>query len=162
AELPSGSPEQGGALRPRKWRLITGAVAAGALVVLATVTTADRWRAALGMRSTRTPTFAVGMIHEEGVPDTLRIGGVLTDMLATNLARVAGLSVLANARLFELMRPGQDTLPAGYLDAARRAGATEILQGRLLAGPQWSLAMEIQRVDLTTGLVKGAYRIAAN
>jgi hypothetical protein len=70
------------------------------------------------------------MIREDGVPDTLRIGGVLTDMLATNLARVAGFSVLSNTRLLELMRPGQDTLSVGYVDAARRAGATEILQGR--------------------------------
>ena len=52
------------------------------------------------------------MIREEGVPDTLRIGGVLTDMLATNLARVAGLSVLANARLFELMRKNLDRVLA--------------------------------------------------
>jgi DNA-binding SARP family transcriptional activator/predicted Zn-dependent protease len=109
----------------------------------------------------RTPTFAVGIISEEGVPDTLRIGGVLTDMLATNLARIAGLSVLANSRLFELMLPGQDTLQSGYSDAARRAGATEILQGRLLTGPQWTLAMEIQRVDLKTGIVRRGYRVAA-
>jgi tetratricopeptide (TPR) repeat protein len=86
---------------------------------------------------------------------------VLTDMLSTNLARVAGLSVLATSRLFELMLPGQDTLIAGYSEAARRAGATEILQGRLLSGPQWGLAMEIQRVDLSSGIVKGAYRVAA-
>src|SRR5678809_1615537 len=59
------------------------------------------------------------------------------------------------------MLPGQDTLPGGYSDAARRAGATEILQGRLLSGPQWTLAMEIQRVDLKTGLVKRGYRVAA-
>jgi tetratricopeptide (TPR) repeat protein len=101
------------------------------------------------------------MIREEGVPDTLRIGGVLTDMLATNLARVAGLSVLANSRLFELMLPGQDTLVSGYSTAARSAGASEILQGRLLPGPDWSLALEIQRVDLETGLVKGGYRVSA-
>jgi tetratricopeptide (TPR) repeat protein len=101
------------------------------------------------------------MIGEDGIPDTLRIGGVLTDMLATNLARVAGLSVVANSRLFELMLPGQDTMPGGYSEAARRAGATDILQGRLLSGPKWTLAMEIQRVDLKTGLVKGGYRVTA-
>jgi tetratricopeptide (TPR) repeat protein len=70
--------------------------------------------------------------------------------------------VLANTRLFELMRPGQDTLALGYYDAARRAGATEIYQGRLLAGPQWGLALEIQRVELATGVVRGAYRVQAN
>jgi tetratricopeptide (TPR) repeat protein len=128
------------------------------LLVLAATSTAARWIT----RSRDAGVTAVGMIREEGVPDTLRIGGVLTDMLSTNLARVAGLSVLANTRLFELMRPGQDTLAAGYYDAARRAGATEIYQGRLLAGPRWGLALEIQRVELATGVVRGAYRVQAN
>ena len=146
--------------RRRRWTLVAaaGLFVAGSMTILA----ASEWSPLRRGSAVRPATFAVGMIHEEGVPDTLRIGGVLTDMLATNLARVAGLSVLANTRLFELMRPGQDTIGAGYSEAARRAGATEILQGRLLPGPQWSLAIEIQRVDLTSGLVKGAYRVAAN
>ena len=134
-------------------------VAIAALIIIALAATIFRSRGASG--SSKSPTFAVGMIREEGVPDTLRIGGVLTDMLATNLARVAGLSVVANSRLFEVMLPGQDTLPSGYSEAARRAGATELLQGRLLSGPQWTLAMEVQRIDLKTGLVKGGYRVAA-
>jgi DNA-binding SARP family transcriptional activator len=148
------------------WRngpLFTRVAAVLAVIAIAAVLTANLWGRVLRFGSgARTPTFAVGMIREDGVPDTLRIGGVLTDMLATNLARVAGLSVLANSRLFELMLPGQDTLVAGYSAAARRAGATEILQGRLLTGPQWGLAMEIQRVDLASGIVKSAYRVAAN
>lgn len=131
---------------------------AGAVVLMAVAVTATLW----GRGHRDQPMFAVGMIREDGVPDSLRIGGVLTDMLATNLARVAGLSVLANSRLFELMLPGQDTLIEGYSETARRAGATEIMQGRLLSGPQWGLAMEIQRVDLESGIVKGAYRVAAN
>ena len=146
---------------PPARRLLFGAAAAVVLIAVVAIVAASEWSPLRRGSAVRPATFAVGMIHEEGVPDTLRIGGVLTDMLATNLARVAGLSVLANTRLFELMRPGQDTLAAGYTDAARRAGATEILQGRLLPGPQWSLAIEIQRVDLTSGLVKGAYRVAA-
>jgi DNA-binding SARP family transcriptional activator/tetratricopeptide (TPR) repeat protein len=147
--------------RSRKRQLTVVAGAALAVLAFAALATTDRWDRASGHASGVSPTFAVGMIREEGVPDTLRIGGVLTDMLATNLARVAGLTVLANARLFELMRPGQDTLSSGYYEAARRAGANEIFQGRLLAGPQWSMAMEIQRVDLKTGIVKSGYRVAA-
>jgi DNA-binding SARP family transcriptional activator/tetratricopeptide (TPR) repeat protein len=143
-----------GVRQRRGWGIL-----AAALVVATIVAALLAARAGGGKKPA---TFAVGMIREDGVPDTLRIGGVLTDMLATNLARVAGLSVLANSRLFELMLPGQDSLVTGYSDAARRAGATEILQGRLLSGPQWGMAMEIQRVDLTTGLVKGAYRVSAN
>jgi DNA-binding SARP family transcriptional activator/tetratricopeptide (TPR) repeat protein len=140
---------------PRR-RLLWGIATVLVIVAAGTLLTANRWRGAPDH------TFAVGMIREEGVPDTLRIGGVLTDMLATNLARVAGLSVLSNTRLLELMRPGQDTLSVGYVDAARRAGASEILQGRLLSGPQWSLALEIQRVEVATGIVRGAYRVQAN
>jgi DNA-binding SARP family transcriptional activator len=147
--------------RTRRLTVVTGA-AVGVLALTAWLTV-GRWSSAFGFASNvRRPTFAVGMIREDGVPDTLRIGGVLTDMLATNLARVAGLSVMANSRLFELMSPGEDTLVSGYYEAARRAGATEILQGRLLAGAQWSLAMDIQRVDLSSGIVKGGYRVSAN
>ena len=145
---------------PRRWP--GRAVVAVAGVTVAALLTANLWGRVLNPRRDRlTPTFAVGMIQEDGVPDTLRIGGVLTDMLATNLARVAGLSVLGTSRLYELMLPGQDTLIAGYSEAARRAGADEILQGRLLSGPQWGMAMEVQRVDLGSGIVKGAYRVAA-
>ncbi|MGH7694321.1 MAG: hypothetical protein ACRENH_05045, partial [Gemmatimonadaceae bacterium] len=151
--------QQPRAANSRRWKL--GTAVALVLFGVAAIIAASDWSPLRRGSTVRPSTFAVGMIHEEGVPDTLRIGGVLTDMLATNLARVAGLTVLANTRLFELMRPGQDTIAAGYTDAARRAGATEILQGRLLAGPQWSLAIEIQRVDLTSGLVKGAYRVSA-
>ncbi len=140
--------------------IIVGAIAAVVAIAIAIPTFGGRDGSATPAAS-KTPTFAVGMISEEGIPDTLRIGGVLTDMLSTNLARVAGLSVVANSRLFELMLPGQDTIPGGYSEAARRAGATDILQGRLLSGPQWTLAMEIQRVDLKTGLVKSGYRVAA-
>jgi DNA-binding SARP family transcriptional activator/tetratricopeptide (TPR) repeat protein len=140
-----------------------GRIAAVAALVVAGTLATDPGRAALlGMNDRDPGVFAVGMIREEGVPDTLRIGGVLTDMLATNLARVAGLSVLANTRLFELMKPGQDTMAVGYYDAAKRARATEIFQGRLLPAPQWSMALEIQRVELATGVVKGAYRVQAN
>jgi DNA-binding SARP family transcriptional activator/tetratricopeptide (TPR) repeat protein len=106
-----------------------------------------------------TPTFAVDLIRDDGVADSLKIGGVLTDMLATNLARVGGLSVLANARLMELTNPGQDTLATAYLAAARRGGATEIFRGRLVASSQSGLSMEIQRVDLATGIVRRGYRV---
>lgn len=144
----------------RRWSSV--AVAGVAVAGVAAVLTANLWGRVLDRWGTRKqPTFAVGMIREDGVPDSLRIGGVLTDMLATNLARVAELQVLGTSRLFELMLPGHDTAAAGYLDAARRGGATEIFQGRLLSGPQWGLAMELQRVDIGSGIVKGAYRVAA-
>ena len=128
---PNGPPTATEIVPPRRrWRVRTAVGLAA--IAIAALLTATLW--GRGSRADRlTSTFAVGMIREDGIPDSLRIGGVLTDMLATNLARVAGLPVLSNSRLFELMLPGQDTLKAGYSEAARRAGATEILQGRTLS-----------------------------
>jgi tetratricopeptide (TPR) repeat protein len=94
------------------------------------------------------------------VSDSVRIGGVLTDMLATNLARVEGLAVLANTRVLEVMRPGRDSSTA-YADAARRAGASELLEGRVTALPRGSLELEMRRVELRTGIVRDVYRARA-
>lgn len=159
----SDSTEQVGAepTRASRRRRSVGVTSVALVVLAAVALSVGRLSAALGWSSREQATFAVGLILEEDMPDTLRIGGVLTDMMATNLARVPGLSVLANSRLFELMVPGQDTSMWGYAAAARHAGATEILQGRLLPGPDWGLELELQRVDLETGLVKGGYRVAA-
>ena len=41
-----------------------------------------------------------------GAAGLLRMSRVLTDMIATDLARVEGLAVLSNSRLLELMRTG--------------------------------------------------------
>lgn len=161
AAVSSTQPVGGLAPARNRRRVLVGAGSGVAGLALIALFAGDQWPL-FGRPADRARIFAVGMISEEGVPDTLRIGGVLTDMLATNLARVAGLSVLSNTRLLELMRPGQDTLPVGYLDAARRAGASEILQGRLLAGPQWGLALEMQRVEVATGIVRDGYRVQAN
>ena len=128
-----------------------------ALLLIASATWA-RERGWIGTPAS--PTLAVGFIREEGVPDSLRVGRVLTDMLATNLARVNGLAVLANSRLLQLMRPGQDS-SVGYADAALRAGATELLEGRLLITPHAVLALEMRRVELRTGVVRQVYRVSA-
>lgn len=125
-EVPASVPP-GAAPKPAsRWQRPAILVAASVLMSGVLMNT-GRLRSAFGGGPADTPAFAVGLIRKDGVPDSLRIGGVLTDMLATNLARVGGLSVLANSRLFELMVPGQDTLVTGYVSAARRAGASEIL-----------------------------------
>jgi hypothetical protein len=52
-------------------------------------------------------------------------------MLATSLGAIEGLQVVANSRLVELMPRGPDPAPSAVTDAARRAGATEIVEGEL-------------------------------
>jgi len=110
--------------------------------------------------STTTPTLAVGLIRDDGI-DSVRIGGVLTDMLSTNLANVPGLQVIANSRILELIPRGQDTSAAAYAEAARRAGATELLEGRLLDRTADAFTIEMRRLDLKRGILKAAYRTSA-
>ena len=104
-------------------------------------------------------TLAVGLIREDDALGS-GIGHVLTDMIATDLARVNGLAVLANSRLIELMPTGQDSA-LGYVEAARRAGATEVLEGQLLSKKHDTLELAMRRVELRTGIVKDAYRVRA-
>ena len=137
-------------------RVFAGLVA---VLLLATAVIVGRQRAWFG-GSPPTPTFAVGFIQEEGIAGTLRATRVLTDMIATDLARVEGLAVLSNSRLMELMRPGQDSA-AGYAEAARRAGATELLEGQIFAPRHDTVQLEIRRVELRTGIVKDVYRVRA-
>jgi len=153
-----GGPNVPGATR-RKF-VHRGAWIAGTagLIALAATTALARQRGWLRLPDTG-PTLAVGIIREDGVPDSLRMGRVLTDMLATNLGRVEGISVLANSRLLELMRPGQDSVAGGYIDAARRAGAESLLEGQVLATRDRQLVLEIREVDLRTGIVRRAYRV---
>ena len=137
----------------RRWAIVAGLI----LVVLSGTAAIARQRGWLGMANA--PTFAVGMIREDGLPDSGRVGRVLTDMVATNLARVEGLRVLSNSRLLELMRPGADSA-ASYSDAARRAGATELLEGQLIPSDS-GMMLEIRRVELRTGIVREVYQATA-
>jgi tetratricopeptide (TPR) repeat protein len=108
----------------------------------------------------RSSMIAVGLIREAGVADSLGTSRVLTDMIATDLARVEGLAVLSNSRLIELMPAGHDSA-AGYAEAARRAGASELLEGQLVALKHDTLELAMRRVELRTGIVKDAYRVRA-
>jgi DNA-binding SARP family transcriptional activator len=139
-------------------RRVTAFAAVAAFALLAAGFTARKlgW---LG-GSARNSTIAVGFIREVGVSESLGTSRVLTDMIATDLARVEGLAVLSNSRLIELLPAGQDSA-AGYAEAARRAGASEVLEGQLVALRQDTLELAMRRVELRTGVVKGAYRVRA-
>jgi tetratricopeptide (TPR) repeat protein len=83
----------------------------------------------------------------------------LTDMLATNLARISGLQVVSTVRLLELIaREGGAPGAASYAAAARRAGATDLVEGGLHAVPG-GLRLELRRVSLADGKLRGAWRL---
>jgi len=109
---------------------------------------------------TRMPFLAVGAMRSPDLTDTAVPAGVLRDMLATSLGRIGGLRVVANSRLMELMPRGADTMSGATTDAARRAGATELIEGEIqrdLAG----LVMTFRRVAIETGIVVQGYQVRA-
>lgn len=115
------------------------------------------WQLTRSGRSGDVPFVAVGSIRAR---DSVGLGPILRDMLATNLARISGLQVLANSRLIELAPRGADSIPSATTDAARRAGADEIIEGELDAGPR-GLVLSLRRVKLRSGVLMQGYTVTA-
>jgi DNA-binding SARP family transcriptional activator/tetratricopeptide (TPR) repeat protein len=106
------------------------------------------------------PFLAVGEIRIEGTTDSTLSGRVLRDMLATSLGAIEGLQVVANSRLVELMPRGLDIVPGAINDAARRAGATEVIEGELSNEPG-GLLLSLRRVSAARGVVRKGYVVRA-
>lgn len=105
------------------------------------------------------PVLAVGTIESRLAErsDSTDLTGTLRELLATDLARVDGLQVISEARLIELL--GQlgvrRETPASRTEAARRAGAGELLEGVLYRRNPNLLRLDLRRVDLATGVLRG-------
>jgi tetratricopeptide (TPR) repeat protein len=115
------------------------------------------------LRSTRPPSIpflAVGSIRTPELGDTSSLGPVLRDMLATSLGGLEGLQVVANSRLVELTPPALENQGGAMADAARRAGATEVVEGEL-ATESGTLVLTLRRVDLIWGVVRKGYTVRA-
>jgi DNA-binding SARP family transcriptional activator/tetratricopeptide (TPR) repeat protein len=106
---------------------------------------------------------AVGRIVSYGADSSTRaLAGPVADLLATSLGRSPGLRVVSAGRMLELLRrlrTSADTGPAGFVEAARQAGATEIIDGILYARPEGTLRLDLRRVDLATGAISGVHSI---
>lgn len=108
------------------------------------------------------PVVAVGKVHDytAETPPSL-LAPALADMLSTNLARVPGLQVVSNARVYEVLGQAEEaeaSAPA-LARSARRAGATEIVEGALYAVPGGALRLDLRRVALEDGAVRSAHRV---
>jgi len=116
------------------------------------------------LRAPRTPTaggrvVAVGHMVEYAPTGKPSLGAPLGDLLATNLARVAGLRVLSPARMLELARQSSgasDTSASAMIAAARLAGATDLIEGTLVARDGARLRLDLRLVDLASGAIVGA------
>ncbi len=130
---------------------------ASVLLVLLTIVLAWRIGGTRAEPAHEQPFLAVGAIQAR---DTAALGPVLRDMLSTNLARVQGVQVVSNSRLVELLPRSAEFVPGSASDAARRAGASEIVEGELgiTAG---ELILTLRRVALQSGVVQQGYTVRA-
>jgi tetratricopeptide (TPR) repeat protein len=81
-------------------------------------------------------------------------------MLATSLGGIEGLQVVANSRLVELTPPARAESRGAITDAARRAGATEVIEGEL-STEGGRLVLALRRVDVARGVVRKGYLVRA-
>ena len=85
--------------------------------------------------------------------------------LSTSLARVSGLHVVSRGRMLELMRAAPadgiaaDTSAGGFVNAARRAAATQVIDGTVYARPGGRLRLDLRRVDLATGGISDVHTV---
>ena len=107
-----------------------------------------------GSTETTSDVVAIGRIASHGSDSiAASLTSSVADLLATSLARLPDLRLVSQARMLELMRPG-DSSGRAQLDVARRAGATEVIDGILYARGGGRLRLDLRLVDLSTGAVR--------
>ena len=118
--------------------------------------------------TTGAPVVAVGRIAAFG-GDSAQSGlaAPLADLLSTSLARVRGIRVVSQGRMLELMRTSANGPLSGsgsgaFMNAARTAGATELIDGTLYTRPGGKLRLDLRRVDLATGSIGDVRTIEGN
>ena len=165
APVASGTPSPSEATTPHASGLAaplprSGPFPRAALALLAPLALAGAFLLLRPDRSNGIAVLAVGDIGVELARDTTQPGSVLRDMLATSLSGIEGLQVVANSRLVELLPRGGEGPPGTTSDAARRAGATEVIEGELTAEGS-GLVLSLRRVTLSNGVLRKGYVIRA-
>ena len=156
--------------KTRTWpRLVVGAAIGAGLIALSVVALRGGPRAS---NATSSPerVVAIGNIaafDASSAADSAPSGltAPVADLLTTNLARIHTLHVVSRGRMLELIRASGNTSDTGagsIINAARQAGATEIIDGTLYTRPGGRLRLDLRRVDLATGAVGDAYTVEGN
>jgi tetratricopeptide (TPR) repeat protein len=155
-----GAPGAHGARRASRFAT-AGVAVAIALVVVAVAL----WRHFQGAPASVAtgPVVAVGRITDYRTAGASAFAAPLADMLATNLARAEGVQVLSTVRLYESARrtgDARDSSGSALAIAARAGGATELIDGALYDMANGNLRLDLRRIDLATGDVRGAYTVS--
>jgi tetratricopeptide (TPR) repeat protein len=102
--------------------------------------------------------IAVGWVDNQAGPAAEEVSRPLPGLLATNLSRVRGLAIVSDARLNEMLSQlgSEPNSAQAITQAARRAGADQLLQGVLYRRVQ-GLQLDLRRIELGSGVVREAY-----
>ncbi len=98
------------------------------------------------------PILAIGHIRDYGQLDP-DVAPMIRELLSTNLARVPGVQVVGSTRLYEMLAGEDGEEAAALVRAARRAGATEVVEGALYHLADGRLRFDLHRLALRTGAV---------
>ena len=109
------------------------------------------------------PVVAIGNIAAFGGDSAqASLTAPLADLLTTSLARVHSIRVVSHGRMLELIRSAgntTDTTAGRFVDAARQAGATEVIDGTLYRRPGGILRLDLRRVDLNSGAIGDVHTV---
>ena len=110
------------------------------------------------------PMVAVGWIQDPSGADTGAAVRTFAELLATDLARVPGLRVVSHARLYDMLGQlgARDETPSAISEAARRAGASQLIEAVLSRGADSTTRLDLRRVDLATGATHEARTFRAS
>lgn len=135
----------------RSWR--PAAVIATLLILVLSAALVWRWR----RQPATLPSLVIGQITDRmGTGAGMGVGGTVRELLATDLARASGIAVVSSARVYDLLMANgrlDDTTRAGYLLAARRAGAAHLFDGSIFELPNGRYRLDLRRIDPATGLI---------
>ena len=138
------------------WALLIGSAAVG-LVLLGV---GIRWAGA----GRDPPTLSIGRLADYRTLPREELRGPLVDLLATALGRSPALRVVSTARMYELLGGpvSESDLPIStWAEVARRAGASQLIDGALYQLPDGLLRLDLRRLDLRNGEVLGSARAQA-
>ena len=163
SELVSNSPTPGSRGSRRPWAL---AVVVLALLGGAAFATRGIWSpGANAATSDARAVLAIGHVASFGADSAKNsLAAPVADLLTTSLARVRGIRVVSHGRMLELMRAlgSEKSDTSGFIEAARRAGATEVIDGTLFTRPDGRLRLDLRRVDLVNGAIGDVTTIEGN
>ncbi len=144
--------------RARPWarrRVVVPAIFTVVIAVLAV----GWWSQARAGRDAERPVLAVGAIRDFTGDDSGTVSAAIPELLANALGSEPGAAVVSPARVFELLGAGNEVTAGTMAEAARRAGATQLVEGAVYRLPGGQLRLDLRRVELVSGAVADAYTV---